>query len=101
MCVFARANGRRLGYKFALQAFKDAQEKAGVGPYPLHDYRRSVARRLDQGGIARSTGPCGSLAIARSTSSGSTRSSRVDRRRVNMIGMDFISFLILLVISVV
>jgi integrase len=53
--VFARANGRRLGYKFALQAFKDAQEKAGVGPYRLHDYRRSVARRLEQGGIPRST----------------------------------------------
>ncbi len=53
--VFARANGRRLGYKFALQAFKDAQEKAGVGPYRLHDYRRSVARRLEQCGVPRST----------------------------------------------
>ncbi len=53
--VFARPNGRRLGYKFALQAFKDAQEKAGAGPYRLHDYRRSVARRLEQGRIPRST----------------------------------------------
>ncbi len=53
--VFARPNGRRLGYKSALHAFKDAQEKAGVGPYRFHDYRRSVARRLEQGGIPRST----------------------------------------------
>jgi integrase len=53
--VFARPNGRRLGYKFALRAFKDAQVKAGVGPYLLHDYRRSVARRLEQGGVPRST----------------------------------------------
>ncbi len=53
--IFARRNGRRLGYRFTLDAFKDAQEKAGVGPYRLHDYRRSVARRLEQGGIPRST----------------------------------------------
>lgn len=53
--VFARESGRRLGYKFALQAFKDAQEAAGLGEYRLHDCRRSVARRLEQGGIPRST----------------------------------------------
>ncbi len=53
--VFARRNGRRLGYRFTLDAFKDAQDKAGVGPYRLHDYRRSVARRLEQCGIPRST----------------------------------------------
>lgn len=53
--MFAPANGRRLGYKTTLQAFKDAQAEAGVDEYRLHDYRRSVARRLDQGGIPRST----------------------------------------------
>jgi integrase len=53
--VFARANGQRLGYQFALAAFKEAQEKAGVGPYRLHDYRRSVARRLEQNGVPRTT----------------------------------------------
>jgi len=53
--VFARPSGRRLGYKFALQAFKEAQEKAGVGQYRLHDYRRSVARRLEQNGVPRTT----------------------------------------------
>lgn len=53
--VFARKDGRRLGYKFSLTAFKEAQAKAGVEGYRLHDYRRSVARRLEQGGIPRST----------------------------------------------
>lgn len=53
--VFARVDGRRLGYRFALDAFKQAQKAAGVEGYRLHDYRRSVARRLEQGGIPRST----------------------------------------------
>ena len=53
--VFARVNGRRLAYKFALDAFKQAQKAAVVEGYRLHDYRRSVARRLEQGGVPRST----------------------------------------------
>ena len=53
--VFAYPTGRRLGYKKALNAFKKAQEKAGLEGYRLHDYRRSVARRLEQGGVPRST----------------------------------------------
>ena len=53
--VFAHEDGRHLGYKFALDAFKQAQKAAGVEGYRLHDYRRSVARRLEQGGIPRST----------------------------------------------
>lgn len=40
---------------FAVKAFKDAQEKAGVGPYRFDDYWRSVARRLKQGLTPRST----------------------------------------------
>ncbi len=52
--VFARENGRRLGYKTALNAFKEAQDKAGLEGYRLHDYRRSVVRRLEHGGIPRS-----------------------------------------------
>ncbi len=53
--VFARRNGRRLGYKAVLAAFKAAQKAAGIEGYRLHDYRRSVARRLEQGGVPRST----------------------------------------------
>ncbi len=53
--VFGRVDGRRLAYKFALDAFKQAQKAAGVEGFRLHDYRRSVARRLEQGGIPRST----------------------------------------------
>lgn len=52
--VFAHPDGRRLRYKLALQSFKDAQRPA-IGPYRLHHYRRSVARRLEQGGVPRST----------------------------------------------
>jgi hypothetical protein len=44
-----------LGYQFALRAFEEPQAKAGVESYRLHDYRKSVARRLEQGGIPRST----------------------------------------------
>ena len=53
--VFAWPDSRRLGYKAVLPAFKAAQEAAGVEGYRLHDYRRSVARRLEQGGVPRST----------------------------------------------
>jgi integrase len=53
--VLARPDGRRLGYKFALDAFKKAQGEAGLEGYRLHDYRRSMARRLEQGGVARTT----------------------------------------------
>ena len=53
--VFARPNGRRLGYRLTLESFKTAQSEAGVGPYWWHDYRRSVARRLEQSGVPRST----------------------------------------------
>jgi integrase len=55
ICVFARPDGRRVGYKFALARWREAQKEARVGPYRFHDYRRSVARRLEQGGIPRST----------------------------------------------
>ncbi len=53
--VFARPSGQRLGYKFALDAFKQAQKAEGVEGYRLHDYRRSVARRLERNGVPRTT----------------------------------------------
>ncbi|UCG17813.1 MAG: tyrosine-type recombinase/integrase [Phycisphaerales bacterium] len=53
--VFSRPNGRRLGYRTALEGFKSAQEAAGVEGYRLHDYRRTVARRLEQSGVPRTT----------------------------------------------
>ncbi len=52
--VLARPDGRRLGHKSALKAFRDAQEAAGVGPYRFHDLRRAVARRLEQARVPRS-----------------------------------------------
>jgi hypothetical protein len=54
--VFAHKDGRHLGYKFALRAFKEAQAAAGVEGYRLHDYRRSVARRLPRSTAMRITG---------------------------------------------
>jgi len=37
--VFATREGQRLGYKYSLNAFKEAQGKAGLEGYRLHDYR--------------------------------------------------------------